>query len=141
MHGAIASVHNSGVGEYEADLAMEDANVKVSGNSQVAPSKGLALLVGGEPDIRSALSRMLDPEGWELAEVRSLEDAMAAARTRKINLVVTSPNSSGKEDVEFLRKLRRVSPGTRVIILTDDSTPEDVIASMRSMPSVICPKA
>ncbi len=110
---------------------MEDANVKVSGNSQVAPSKGLALLVGGEPDIRSALSRVLDPEGWELAEVRSLEDAMAAARTRKINLVVTSPNSSAKEDVEFLRKLRRVSPGTRVIILTDDSTPEDVIASMR----------
>src|ERR1700756_3108365 len=110
---------------------MPDTNVKASGNSQVATAKGLALLVGGEPHTRSALSRVLNPEGWELEEVSSLEEAMAAARTRKINLVVTSPTSSGKEDLEFLRKLRRVSPGTRVIILTDDSTPEDVIASMR----------
>lgn len=110
---------------------MQDTNVEASGSSQVATSKGLALLVGGEPHVRSALSGVLDPEGWELEEVGSLEDAMAAARIRKFNLIVTSPFSSGKEDVEFLRRLRRVSPRTRVIILTDDSTPEDVIASMR----------
>ena len=92
---------------------------------------GTALLVGGDQEVKSALSRVLNPEGWEMEEVRNLEDAMVAARARKFNLIVTSPQSSGKEDVEFLRKLRRVSPGTRVIILTDDSTPEDVIASMR----------
>ena len=66
-----------------------------------------------------------------MLEVSSLSAAMDAARARRFNLIVTSPESSGKEDVEFLRKVRRVSPGTRVIILTDESTPEDVITSMR----------
>jgi hypothetical protein len=31
----------------------------------------------------------------------------------------------------FLRRLRSIKPHTRVIIVTDESTPEDVIASMR----------
>jgi DNA-binding response OmpR family regulator len=110
---------------------MPETNANISRNSQLTPAKGLALLVGDEPHTKSALARVLNPEGWELEVVRSLEEAMATARSRRINLVVTSPYSSGKEDVEFLRRLRRVSPGTRVIILTDESTPEDVIASMR----------
>src|ERR1700757_5519280 len=101
---------------------MQDANVKVTDSSQTATSKGRALLVGGEPHVRLALSSVLDPEGWELEEVDNLEDAMAVARIRKFNLIVTSPYSLGKEDVEFLRRLRRISPRTRVIILTDDST-------------------
>jgi anti-sigma regulatory factor (Ser/Thr protein kinase) len=46
-------------------------------------------------------------------------------------LIVTNRSSSGKEDVAFLRRLRSVKPHTRVIIVTDESTPEDVIASMR----------
>jgi len=111
---------------------MPETNVKDSSGSTVAPATGLALLVGDEPEVKSALSKVLGTEGWALDEVTSLEDAMAAARTRKVNLIVTNPQSSGTEDVEFLRKIRRVSPRTRVIILTDESTPEDVIASMRA---------
>jgi DNA-binding response OmpR family regulator len=110
---------------------MPETNVKDSSSSNVAPSTGLALLVGSEPDVKSALAQVLGKEGWELDEVQSLDEAMAVARARKVHLIVTNPQSTGKEDVEFLRKIRRVSPRTRVIILTDESTPEDVIASMR----------
>jgi anti-sigma regulatory factor (Ser/Thr protein kinase) len=46
-------------------------------------------------------------------------------------LVVTSEKTSGKEDVELLRKIRHVRPHTRLIILTDEATPADVLASMR----------
>ena len=56
---------------------------------------------------------------------------MALAKSRPFDLIVTSRQTSGNQDVEFLRRLRRVRPHTRIIILTDDSTPEDVIASMR----------
>ncbi len=110
---------------------MEDPNRKASATSPAARAEGVALLVGGDPDVRAALSYVLAPEGWEIDEVGDLAEAMTAARARKFNLIVTSPSSSGKEDVEFLRKVRRVSPGTRVIILTDESTLEDVITSMR----------
>jgi len=110
---------------------MTDTNVKAAEISPGAKTKGVALLVAGDPDVKAALSQVLNPEGWDMEEVRNLEEAMAAARARHFNLIVTSPESSGKEDVEFLRRIRRVSPGTRVIILTDESTPADVIASMR----------
>jgi len=110
---------------------MTDPNPMTVSRATETHALGIALLVGGDQEVKSALSRVLNPEGWEMEEVPNLEDAMAAARARRINLVVTSPSSSGKEDVEFLRRLRRASPGTRVIILTDDSTPQDVIASMR----------
>jgi len=112
-------------------FAMTDPNPMTVSRATETHALGIALLVGGDQEVKSALSRVLNPEGWEMEEVPNLEDAMAAARARRINLVVTSPSSSGKEDVEFLRRLRRASPGTRVIILTDDSTPQDVIASMR----------
>ena len=110
---------------------MTDTNVKATETSQGAETKGVALLVAGDGEVKAALSNVLNPKGWEMEEVRNLEDAMVAARARRFNLIVTSPQSSGKEDVEFLRQIRRLSPRTRVIILTDDSTPEDVIASMR----------
>jgi|SRR5271157_4986187 len=99
--------------------------------SPTAAAQGYALLVGADPDVRSALSLVLAPEGWAVEEVRDLKEALAAARGRDFNLIVTSPESCGKEDVEFLRQVRRIRPHTRVIILTDESKPEDVIASMR----------
>ena len=99
----------------------------VSGSS----AQGYALLVGGDPDLRSALSLVLTPEGWVLEEVPDLEAALAAATIRDFQLIVTSRESTGKEDVEFLTRVRRIRPHTRVIILTNESKPEDVIASMR----------
>ena len=99
--------------------------------TQASVTHGAALLIGDDPDVKSALLKVLQSQSWTLAECSSLSEALALSGKRKFNLVVTSPKSSGKEDVQFLRKLRRLSPGTRVIILTDESTPEDVIASMR----------
>jgi len=53
------------------------------------------------------------------------------AEASKFDLILTSEKTSGKEDVELLRAIRRVHPHTRVIILTDQTTPADVIAAMR----------
>src|SRR6516225_8194912 len=96
-----------------------------------AEKRGSALLIGHDVEVKAALVKVLQPEHWILEDCRNLSEALELARRRQFNLIVTSPQSSGKEDVEFLRKLRRLSPKTRVIILTDHSTPEDVIASMR----------
>jgi DNA-binding response OmpR family regulator len=90
-----------------------------------------ALLIGDDPEVKSALSVVLAPEGWALEESGNLDEALALAKSRPFDLIVTSRQTSGNQDVEFLRRLRRVRPHTRIIILTDDSTPEDVIASMR----------
>jgi anti-sigma regulatory factor (Ser/Thr protein kinase)/CheY-like chemotaxis protein len=57
--------------------------------------------------------------------------ALAAVRVRGFDLIVTSDKTSGREDIELLRKIRRVRPHTRLIILAGEGTPSDVITSMR----------
>jgi len=90
-----------------------------------------ALLIGSDPEVESALAGILNPEGWSMQKASGNDEAFALAKSRSFNLVITGRHTSGREDVAFLRKIRSVRPHTRMIILTDESTPEDVIASMR----------
>jgi anti-sigma regulatory factor (Ser/Thr protein kinase) len=53
------------------------------------------------------------------------------ARLKAFDLILTSEKTSGREDIELLRKLRAVRPHTRLIILTNESAPADVIDAMR----------
>jgi anti-sigma regulatory factor (Ser/Thr protein kinase)/CheY-like chemotaxis protein len=57
--------------------------------------------------------------------------ALSAAAKEPFDLIITGEQTSGREDIELLRKIRRVRPHTRLIILTDESTQLDVINSMR----------
>lgn len=110
---------------------MQDTKTNALNDRPESGAKGSALLVGDDPEMKSALAMVLDPEGWAIEEVPDLSAALAAVRARVFDLVVTSRESSGEEDVRFLRHVRRISPHARIIIVTDDSKPEDVIASMR----------
>ncbi len=110
---------------------MHETNANALDHKPETSARGSALLVGDDPDVRSALSMVLSPEGWTIEEVTDLPAALEAVVARAFDLVVTGRHSSGEDDVKFLRQVRRISPHARVIILTDDSKPEDVIASMR----------
>jgi DNA-binding response OmpR family regulator len=110
---------------------MDDLRTITSEEPATVFNSRTALLIGDDSEVKSALSTVLAPEGWKLEQSSSLDDALALAKSRQFDLIVTSRKTSGNQDVEFLRRLRRVRPHTRIIILTDDSTPEDVIASMR----------
>jgi DNA-binding response OmpR family regulator len=110
---------------------MDDLRTIISEEPKPSLNSKTALLIGDDSEVKSALSTVLAPEGWKLEQSGSLDDALALAKSRQFDLIVTSRKTSGNQDVEFLRRLRRVRPHTRIIILTDDSTPDDVIASMR----------
>ena len=90
-----------------------------------------ALVVGADPEISSLLLRVLKAGSWAVTTVPNNLAALAATRTKSFDLIVTSDKSSGREDIELLRQIRKVRPHTRLIILAGESTPEDVIASMR----------
>jgi CheY-like chemotaxis protein/anti-sigma regulatory factor (Ser/Thr protein kinase) len=99
-------------------------------------SKGLypvksALAVGADREIEEALSEALDQREWAIHHAPDNSAALALVERKAFDLIVTGEKTSGKEDVELLRKIRRLRPHTRVIVLTDESTPADVIASMR----------
>jgi anti-sigma regulatory factor (Ser/Thr protein kinase)/CheY-like chemotaxis protein len=90
-----------------------------------------ALVVGADPDLAAFLSRVLEPGVWDIQQAPNNTSAAAAAAKQHFDLIVTGEETSGREDVELLRKIRRVCPHTRLIILTSESTPVDVINSMR----------
>ena len=90
-----------------------------------------ALVVGGDPDLVAFLSSVLEPEAWAIQPVPNNKSALAAAAQEHFDLIITGEETSGREDVELLRKIRRVRPHTRLIILTSESTTVDVINSMR----------
>src|SRR5215831_13277573 len=91
----------------------------------------VALLIGTDPEVESALASILSPEGWRLGKAADNEEALAIAKACVFDLIITGRHTSGREDVAFLRRIRSLRPHTRMIILTDESTPADVIASMR----------
>ena len=110
---------------------MDEIKTATSDNPKHSLTTKTALLIGDDAEVKAALSHVLAAEGWALEESANLDDALVLAKSHQFDLIVTSRGTSGKEDLEFLRRLRRVKPHTRIIIVTDDSTPADVIASMR----------
>jgi anti-sigma regulatory factor (Ser/Thr protein kinase)/CheY-like chemotaxis protein len=90
-----------------------------------------ALVVGTDPEIGTLLLNVLKSGSWVVRTVRDNLAALAISRVRTFDLIVTSDKTSGREDIELLRQIRLVHPHTRLIILTAESTPEDVITAMR----------
>jgi len=87
------------------------------------------LLVGTDVLVANTVSTVLS--GWTLIRVHDNDAALALLQKDCVDLVVTGEHTNAHEDISLLRKMRRVWPHTRLIILTDESTPEDVIAAMR----------
>ena len=90
-----------------------------------------ALVVGADPQIGTLVLSVLKPGSWVVVTVPDNLAALAVFRARAFDLIVTSAETSGREDIELLRQIRRVRPHTRLIILAGESTPADVITSMR----------
>jgi anti-sigma regulatory factor (Ser/Thr protein kinase)/ActR/RegA family two-component response regulator len=90
-----------------------------------------ALLVDAEPEITTLLTTVLERGSWTIQHAPDNLAVLALVRQKSFDLIVTGAKTSGREDIELLRKIRLVRPHTRLIILTNKSTPSDVISSMR----------
>ena len=94
-----------------------------------ATERKAALAISPSPELAQMLATVL-PE-WDLECARDNAAALAAIRSRPFHVVVTGEETSGLVDLELLRKIRVVRPHTRLIVLTSEKTPSDVIACMR----------
>jgi anti-sigma regulatory factor (Ser/Thr protein kinase)/ActR/RegA family two-component response regulator len=107
---------------------MQDSAAQTQ-NSSSPPE--FALVVGEDPQVREVLRNVLKPQEWVIISAPDNQAVLKLVEERPFTLIVTGARTTGGEDVELLRKIRRVRPHTRLIILTDETTPADVIASMR----------
>lgn len=90
-----------------------------------------ALVVDAQQDLKDLLLTVLKPGVWAIRYVSTNEAALAAAKSKAFELVITSEKTSARHDVELLQKIRAERPHTRMIILADESTPGDVLTAMR----------
>ncbi len=90
-----------------------------------------ALIVDSSPEINQLLTNLFQQEEWDVQQARDNQDALEQARQRHYDLIITGERTSGQEDIDLLRRLRLVRPHTRLIILTDEFTPGDVLNSIR----------
>jgi anti-sigma regulatory factor (Ser/Thr protein kinase)/ActR/RegA family two-component response regulator len=90
-----------------------------------------ALIVDSSPEINQLLDNLFSAEEWEIHRAKDNQDALRLAQEHAYDLIVTGERTSGQEDIELLRRLRMVRPHTRLIILTDEFTPGDVLGSIR----------
>lgn len=89
------------------------------------------LVVSADQALKDLLVGVLNPGLWAIRYVPTNSAALQAAKERAFELIITSDRTSGREDVELLRRIRSVRPHTRMIILASERTPADVLAAMR----------
>jgi len=102
----------------------------MAGSSNAATQRS-ALLVDSGTEINSLLDRVLTNEGWSIQRLPHNQAVLAAVKAEPFDLIITAPKTHGTEDLELLRKIRCLRPHLRLIILTNEWTPGDVIAAMR----------
>lgn len=90
-----------------------------------------ALAVDAKQELKNMLDDILKPGVWVIRYVPSNQEALLAAKSKTFELIITSERTSGREDIELLRKLRSFRPHTRLIILADVGTPDEVLTAMR----------
>jgi len=85
--------------------------------------------VGADAKVVPAVQKVLP--NWAIAPAANNRAALEMLKARPYDLVLTGEDSSGRQDVDLLRQIRLVRPHVRLIIITTQSTPADVIAAMR----------
>jgi anti-sigma regulatory factor (Ser/Thr protein kinase)/ActR/RegA family two-component response regulator len=92
--------------------------------------KTVLVIACSDSPVMSVISTVLST--WNLECAQDNEEALALVKKSAFDLVITDQGSSVRDDTELLRKVRLVRPHTRLIIVTDRSTPADVIAAIRA---------
>ena len=99
--------------------------------SSNAATQRRALLVDSGTEINNLLDRVLTNEDWSIQRLPDNQAVLSVVKADPFDLIITAPKTHGAEDLELLRKIRYVRPHLRLIILTNEWTPGDVIAAMR----------
>jgi len=87
------------------DVAAQAAGLAISRKS--------VLLVDSEAEVSVAIQGVLRPEEWNIVQAPDNLSVLKLVEDKSFDLIITGTRSSGKEDVDLLRRIRRVRPHVR----------------------------
>ena len=88
------------------------------------------LIVDDEPQIRSALRRLLEREQYEVLDAPGVREALKIAQHRRVDLVISDymmPESNG---LDFLIQMKKEHPETVRIIMTGKADLRTVVTAI-----------
>jgi two-component system response regulator HydG len=95
------------------------------------PEKTRILIVDDEKDHADAAAEALRRVGYNVESVHTSDDALDRLEDNNYDVVVTDLKLDGADGIEILRRTRRQSPNTQVIILTGYGTVDSAVEAMR----------
>jgi anti-sigma regulatory factor (Ser/Thr protein kinase)/CheY-like chemotaxis protein len=116
---------------YVSGLNTMSATPEFAANNQGSSPATRSMLVVADLDLNAMLFDHLLTREWSVEYVSSNEEASSLLRRRPFDLILTAEGTSAREDLALLRQIRTVRPHTRMIILTRESTAQDVIQALR----------
>jgi len=103
-----------------------------NGNPQTEGLTGRVLIADDDAEFRSMLSRRATKMGLSVLEVEDGEQAVAALKLERFDLVVSDLYMPGHTGLEVIQKAREIDPEIHAIILTASATVENAIDALRS---------
>ena len=111
-------------------LADRDSSDLTDSNDKTTKTRKVLLIQWpGEKDLK--LEKLFDPDAWKISYAPDNAAALDLATAETFELIVTSAQTTGAEDVALLRRLRMTRPHTRLIVLTNKKVRGDVLNALR----------
>jgi len=94
------------------------------------------LIADDQPDVLQSLRLLLKPEGFQVEAVTTPEQALEAARTRELDVVLADLNysrdtTSGEEGMTLLAGLQAIDPTLPVVVMTAWGSVDVAVDAMR----------
>ena len=89
------------------------------------------LIVDDEADIRLAIARVLELEGFLVALAASGQEALQLLKKDNYDLMVLDMHLPGLNGVEVMRQARQLCPNLLIVVLTGYATLENAIAAIK----------
>lgn len=103
-----------------------------NGKPQIEGLTGRVLIADDDAGFRSMLVRRATKMGLSVLEVEDGEQAVAALKLERFDLVVSDLYMPGHTGLEVIQKAREIDPEIHAIILTASATIETAIEALRS---------
>ena len=95
-------------------------------------SRRTVLLIESSAETNTHLAELFDQSVWTVSYAYDNERAVEMAKTQTFDLILTSAATTCTEGIVTLRRLRMVRPHTRVIILTKERLPGDILKAIQN---------
>lgn len=89
------------------------------------------LILDDEPIVCRRLKPSLEKSGYEVESYIRSDQALERVRQKHFDIVITDIKMEGMDGLGFLAEIKKISPGTEVIIITGFATMETAKRSFR----------